>query len=172
MVFVGRDSGDFAIQSSTCPRIMTPGLECMLNLTFTPSGLGLRTARLKIFDNASNGPQVFQLSGYGVRGRLPRSPTRLVFGGVTKGSAMELSIKLTNPEVVPLSITSIAIKGLNASEFGEIDNCVGTLGAGNSCTITVTFTPIAVGYQFGKVKIFDDARRSPQIVRARGWGRK
>ncbi len=172
MVFVGRDSGDFAIQSSTCPEIMTPGLECMLNLTFTPSGLGLRTARLKIFDNASNGPQVFQLSGYGVRGRLPRSPTALVFGGVTKGSAKELSIKLTNPEVVPLSISSIAIKGLNASEFGEIDNCVGTLGAGNSCTITVTFTPTAVGYQYGRVKIFDDARGSPQIVPARGWGRK
>ena len=170
MEFVGPNSGDFAIQSSTCPPVMTPGLVCFLNLTFTPTGLGLRTARLKIFDNASNRPQVFHLSGYGVRGRLPRSPTGLVFGAVANGSSKALSIRLTNPETVALSITSIAIKGLNAPEFGEIDNCVGILGAGNSCTITVTFTPTAVGRQYGKVKIFDAARRSPQIVPAQGWG--
>jgi biotin operon repressor len=172
MELVGPNSGDFAIQSSTCPTVMTTGLECFLNLTFTPSGLGLRTARLKIFDNASNRPQVFHLSGYGVRGRLPRSPTSLVFGAVAKGSSKALPITLTNPETVALSITSIAIKGLNAPEFGEIDNCVGTLPAGNSCTITVTFTPTAVGRQYGKVKIFDAARRSPQIVPAQGWGTK
>ena len=102
MEFVGPNSGDFAIQSSTCPPVMTPGLVCFLNLTFTPTGLGLRTARLKIFDNASNRPQVFHLSGYGVRGRLPRSPTGLVFGAVAKGSSKALSIRLTNPETVAL----------------------------------------------------------------------
>ena len=170
MEFVGSNSGDFAIQSSTCPTVMTPALKCFLNLTFTPSGLGLRTARLKIFDNASNRPQVFHLSGYGVRGRLPRSPTELFFGKVAKGSGKALPITVTNPETVALSITSIAIKGLNASEFGEIDNGVGTLGAGNSCTITVTFTPTAVGRQFGKMKIIDDARGSPQVVLVRGTG--
>jgi hypothetical protein len=172
MEFVGPNSGDFAIQSSTCPPVMTPGLVCFLNLTFTPSGLGLRTARLKIFDNASNRPQVFHLSGYGVRGRLPRSPTELFFGKVAKGSGKALPITLTNPQSVALSITSIAVKGLNAPEFGEIDNCVGTLGAGNSCTITVTFAPTAVGHQYAKVKIFDAARRSPQVVPAQGWGTK
>ncbi len=149
---------------------MTPGLECFLNLTFTPTGLGLRTARLKIFDNARNRPQVFHLFGYGVRGRLPRSPTALFFGKVAKGSGKTLPITLTNPETVALSISSIAIKGLNAPEFGEIDNCVGTLGAGKSCTITVTFTPTAVGHQYGKVKIFDAARRSPQVVPVQGSG--
>jgi hypothetical protein len=172
LAFVGPNSADFAIASSTCPTVMMPGSNCFLNLTFTPSGLGLRTARLKIFDNASNRPQVFHLSGYGVRGRLPRSPTRLVFGAVAKGSGKALPITLTNPETVALSITSIAMKGLNASEFGEIDNCVGNLGAGNSCTITVTFTPTAVGRQYGKVKIFDAARRSPQVVPVQGWGTK
>ena len=168
--FVGPNSGDFAIQSSTCPPVMTPGLECFLNLTFTPTGLGLRTARLKIFDNARNRPQVFHLFGYGVRGRLPRSPTGLFFGKIAKGSSKALPITLTNPETVALSITSIAIEGLNAPEFGEIDNCVGTLGAGKSCTITVTFTPTAVGHQYGKVKIFDAARRSPQVVPLQGSG--
>jgi hypothetical protein len=151
---------------------MTPGLVCFLNLTFTPTGLGLRTARLKIFDNAGNRPQVYHLYGYGVRGRLPRSPTVLFFGRVAKGSSKALPITLTNPETVALSITSIAVKGLNAAEFGEIDNCVGILGAGNSCTITVTFTPAAVGHQYGKVKIFDAARGSPQVVPAQGRGTK
>ena len=128
MELVGVNSGDSAIQSSTCPPVMTPGLVCFLNVTFTPSGVGLRTARLKIFDNASNRPQVFHLSGYAVRGRLPRSPTELFFGKVAKGSGKARPITVTNPETVALSITSIAIKGLNASEFGEIDNGVGTPG--------------------------------------------
>jgi hypothetical protein len=172
MELVGADSGDFAIRSSTCPRVMTPGLECSLNLTFTPTGLGHRTARLKIFDNASNRPQVLHLSGYGVGGRLPRSPTELFFGKVAERSGKALPITVTNPETVALSITSIVVKGVNAHEFGETDNCIGVVGAGNSCTITVTFTPTAVGLQYGRVRIFDDARGSPQLVPVQGRGTK
>ncbi len=170
--FVGRNSGDFALQSSTCPTVMTPGLKCFLNLIFTPTGLGLRTARLKIFDNASNRPQVFHLFGHGVRGRLPRSPAQLMFGKVAKGTGKVLPITLINPESVALRIIAIAVRGRNAVEFTEMDNCVGTLAAGNSCTITVTFTPSTLGRQFGLVKIFDTARRSPQVVPAKGWGTK
>jgi hypothetical protein len=151
---------------------MTPGLECSLNLTFTPTGLGVRTARLKIFDNASNRPQVLHLAGYGVRGRLPRSPTELFFGKVAERSGKALPITITNPETVALSITSIVVKGPNAPEFGETDNCIGVLEAGDSCTITVTFTPTAVGLQFGRVRIFDDARGSPQLVPVQGRGTK
>jgi hypothetical protein len=172
MEFVGRNSGDFAIRSSTCPTVMAPGLRCFLNLTFTPTGLGLRIARLKIFDNARNRPQIFHLSGNGVRGRLPHSPAALIFGPVAKGSGKALPIALTNPETVAVGINSIAIKGLNAAEFSETDNCVGILGAHSSCTITITFTPTALGRQYGLVKIFDAARRSPQMVPAQGWGTK
>ena len=170
MQFVGANPADFAVQSSTCPTVITPGLECFLNLTFTPTGLGLRTANLKIFDNANNRPQIFHLSGYGVRGRLPRSPAELLFRTVAKGSSKTLPVTLTNPETVALEITSIAVKGFNASEFTETDNCIGTLGAGNSCTIEVTFTPSAIDARYANVKIFDDARQSPQVVPMRGWG--
>ena len=168
--FVGPNSGDFTIQSSDCPKVLAPGLECFLNLTFTPTALGLRTARLKVFDDAGNQPQVFWLSGHGVRGRLRRSATELFFGKVTKETGKALSVTLANPESVPLSITLIAVKGADASEFSEIDDCIGTLVGGNSCTVTVSFYPTRTGLLTGAIRIHDDARDSPQSIQLQGTG--
>jgi hypothetical protein len=55
-------------------------------------------------------------------------------------------------------------------QYEQLSLLTRVLGAGNSCTITVTFTPTAVGLQYGRVRIFDDARRSPQLVPLQGRG--
>lgn len=58
-------TGDFA-QASNCGSILGPSQSCTINVTFTPTRLGLRKGLLKISDNAGNGTQAISLSGTGV----------------------------------------------------------------------------------------------------------
>jgi cell division septation protein DedD len=66
---IGANASDFAIASNNCPSVIAPGLKCTISLRFTPTALGVRSAKLRIVDNASNEPQTFFLKGtaYGAR---------------------------------------------------------------------------------------------------------
>jgi phospholipase C len=55
-------------------------------------------------------------------------------------------------------------------DFAQVNNCPGTLAAGAQCTITVSFTPSALGTRTGALKITDNADNSPQVVSLSGVG--
>ena len=80
-------------------------------------------------------------------------------------------VTLTNGGSAPLSITSIV--PASGSDFTDSSNCPlapATLGIQNSCTITLTFTPTAVGLRNGSVTITDNAANSPQAIALSGNG--
>jgi hypothetical protein len=58
-------TGEFA-QTNNCGSLLGPSQSCTINVTFTPTRLGLRRGLLKISDNAGNGTQAIDLSGTGV----------------------------------------------------------------------------------------------------------
>jgi hypothetical protein len=69
----GPNSGDFH-QQNTCPSsssTLAAGASCFINVTFTPTADGTRSASLAITDNASGSPQSVTLSGTGVLGMPP-----------------------------------------------------------------------------------------------------
>ena len=69
----GPNSGDFH-QQNTCPSsssTLAAGASCTINVTFTPTAEGTRSASLAIADNASGSPQSVTLSGTGVLGMPP-----------------------------------------------------------------------------------------------------
>ena len=96
----------------------------------------------------------------------------LVFANQAVGfsSAATQTVTLTSTGVVPVAINNIAISG----DFSQANNCgTGLTAAGGnqtSCTITVTFTPSAVGTRSGTLTISDDATSSPQTVGLQGNG--
>jgi len=49
-------------------------------------------------------------------------------------------------------------------------NCTGTINAGASCTLSVTFTPLAAGIRTATWAVTDDAAGSPHIVSITGTG--
>ena len=51
------------------------------------------------------------------------------------------TVTVTNTGAAPLSINGINLGGTNANQFNRNNGCGGTLGAGASCTVTVTFRP-------------------------------
>jgi hypothetical protein len=62
----GTNSGDFA-QTNNCGSSLAAGASCAINVTFTPTGLLVRSSTLTITDDATNGsPQTVSLSGTGI----------------------------------------------------------------------------------------------------------
>jgi len=85
-----------------------------------------------------------------------------------------MSATLKNTQAAPLSIISIAISGGSTpADYLAGGNCPvspSTLGPGESCTITVTFTPSAPGIRTATLTVKDDAHASPLTVAVKGMG--
>jgi hypothetical protein len=60
----GLNAGDFGV-STTCVSTIAPGAGCPINVTFTPSVAGPRSATIMISDNAPGAPHLVSLSGVG-----------------------------------------------------------------------------------------------------------
>jgi chitodextrinase len=79
-------------------------------------------------------------------------------------------ITLTNSGTASLTVSSVAVTGANAADFAQTNNCVGTLAAGASCTINVTFTPSVASARSATIAISDNAAGSPHTVTLAGTG--
>jgi len=77
------------------------------------------------------------------------------------------TITLTNTGTADLVLSQIAVTGPNV----QTNTCGATVAAGNSCTISVTFTPTAAQALFANVTISDNAANSPQSLRLVETGR-
>jgi hypothetical protein len=162
----GANATDFE-QSSTCGSSLGAAASCTLNVTFTPSQLGPRSASIMITDDALIGSQAFSLTGVGGDSgpNATFSPTNLSFGNedVNTTSAVQ-SITLSNYGTTTLSITSIAA----STDFGQTNTCNSSLASGANCTINVTFTPSQTGSLTGTLSVADSAADSPQMVALSG----
>jgi hypothetical protein len=158
-------SGDFS-QTNTCNTNILPGKKCTIKITFAPTVLGARTGAITISDNAGNSPQTITLTGNGIA-PASLSHTTLTFSNEIVGSTSTAkSVTLTNNQSVSLNISSIAASG----DFAQTNTCGATVLAKGHCTISVTFTPTAVGTRTGEITITDDASNSPQTVTLSGTG--
>jgi hypothetical protein len=157
-------------QTNTCGTSIAAGAQCKITITFSPTVTGTQSGTVTISDSASNSPQTISVKGTGVN-PVTFNPTSLNFGTVTVGtSSSPMSTTLTNRQKVALTITGISITGLNSGDFSQTNNCPSSVPAGGTCTITVTFTPLATGTRSAKVKVTDSASTSPQSVGLSGTG--
>jgi hypothetical protein len=95
------------------------------------------------------------------------SATTENFGNeVINGTSPSKMVTLSNTGTATLTITSITSSG----DFGESDNCAGSVLAGGHCTLTLTFTPSVLGALSGALTIVDNAVTSPQLISFSGSG--
>src|SRR5207249_4739455 len=64
IAITGANSGDFG-QTNNCGTSVAAGAQCTINVTFTPTASGTRSASLSVTDNASGSPQAVSLTGTG-----------------------------------------------------------------------------------------------------------
>lgn len=158
-------TGDFA-ETSQCGPTVSAGTQCIINVTFKPTATGKRTGTLVISDSAAGSPHKVYLSGYGTSGAVSLSASSLDFGSVVVGTTSTKTVTLTNPAQSPLDISSIQAGG----DYTESNNCGSVVNPGASCTISVSFTPPAVGASVGTVTITDGGLGSPQSITLTGTG--
>lgn len=99
------------------------------------------------------------------------SPTTLAYGVITLGNtSAPQTTTLSNPGTAPLTISSgPSLAGTNAADFAITGTtCTYTLAASASCTVTVTFHPLALGSRVASITITDNASGSPHVVSLTG----
>jgi len=167
----GANGADFS-QTNTCGSAVAAGGGCSIAVTFTPSASGTRTASLSIADNATAGsPQAVSLTGTGTGGTVGLSATALSFGNQAVGTSSTAQIlTLTNGGSSTVTISGIQATGANSGDFGQSNDCGSSVAANGSCTINVTFLPVASGSRTATLSVNDNASGSPQTASLTGTG--
>ncbi|MBV9613242.1 MAG: choice-of-anchor D domain-containing protein, partial [Acidobacteriaceae bacterium] len=135
MTFSGANPSDFS-QTNTCGTAVAAGSSCSVTVMFHAQQLGTRGGSLLIADNAPDSPQTVPLTGVGAP-LLVGAPTALSFT-TAFGTTQTQTVTLSNPNAIPVTISSIQVPRGN---FTETNNCGSTVPGNSSCTVTITFAP-------------------------------
>jgi hypothetical protein len=170
----GTDPGDFTITADTCTTAaLASGGTCTVSVTFTPAAAGSLSASLEFTDNATGSPQPFPLLGNGEASASPvagLSPSSIAFGNENIGvTSVAQTVTLSNTGTGALTISSVSI----SANFRQTNTCAGSVAAGSSCTLKVSFAPTATGALSGSLTITDNnggVADSTQSVKLTGTG--
>ena len=95
-------------------------------------------------------------------------------GAAEVGASTQADVTLTNTGQAPLAVSGLALAGTDAADFAVAaggDACAATtLQPGGSCTVTVTFSPLAVGARAGTLVVTHDGLNAPFSVQLQGQG--
>jgi hypothetical protein len=174
----GANPGDFT-ETTNCPAApatLAPAASCNATIAFAPTTTGSRSAALQVTDDAAGSPQSATLTGTGIAPApaVGLSPTSLTFLSQLIGTTSPAqTVTLTNTGLAALTISSIAVGGTNAGDFGSATTCPmspASLAPGANCTISVAFAPTAAGARSATVAITDNAADSPESIGLSGTG--
>lgn len=98
-------------------------------------------------------------------------PSSLSFGNRSVGSTSTAqTVTVTNTGSAILDVTGISLTGANPGDFSQTNTCNAFVAPGNSCAISVMFSPQATGARSATLTITDNTSDSPQTVSLSGTG--
>jgi hypothetical protein len=163
----GTNAGDYA-QTNTCGTSLANNASCTVNVTFTPTAAGTRTASITVTDSA--GTQSSTLTGTGTW-NVTLSPASVAFGSQNVGTTSSPQpVTLTNNSGAALTGISVSFTGTNAADFAQTNTCGTSLAANSTCTINVTFTPGAAGSRSATLSVTDAAGTQTSSLTGTGAG--
>jgi hypothetical protein len=161
-------TGPFS-QTNNCGSTVNPAVSCTINVTFKPTTRGVFANAITITDNAPASPQNLSLTGTGTAVQL--TPAGISFGTQPVGTtSLAKTITLSNKGNATVSISNIAITGLDAGDFSQTNTCGTSVASGASCFVRVKFKPTATGKRTAAVSVTDNGGGSPQKVGLAGTG--
>jgi sugar lactone lactonase YvrE len=159
-------NGDFSA-ASNCPTIAGLGT-CSINVTFTPTASGTRSGTLTVGGSQLSGLLTAALSGTGATAGIQFSIAALDFGSVLSlSTSLGQTLTIQNTGTTSLIVSRVATSG----DFSTTGNCA-VIPAGSNCSLSVTFTPTALGARTGAVTLTDNAggSASSQTINLAGMG--
>jgi hypothetical protein len=156
--------GEFS--ASGCASVtLATNAECTVTVRFSPAVAGARSGTLTIGSNAPGSPVRVPLTGEGAAGGLVYAPTFLTFAGHSVGAtSAALTLSFTNTTGVAVTITRVSTTG----DFAVVNDCGDRLAPNVTCTMSVTFSPTALGTRTGTLTIVDDTDGSPRQIPLKG----
>ena len=149
----------FSLKPQTLPLNLSTGQSAVFLVTFSPQGSGAASGSLAITSNASNSTLNITLSGTGLApGSLAPNPGSLDFGQVQVGASSSKSATLTNSGGSTITVSQLTISGSGFNLSGL--SAPLTLGAGQSSTFQVSFSPQSAGAAGGNIAILSTATNS------------
>ena len=154
-------TGNFTVASSTCTGSVAAGSFCLVTVTFNPTALGALTGTLSVASTASANPVLTSvLSGRGVAD-VQADVSSLDFGNVDIGyTSATQTFNITNYTAAAIAFTGVSITG----DYAYSTTCGTTLGALGNCTVTVSFTPTALGARPGSLTVTTNDTKYPIIT--------
>jgi hypothetical protein len=163
-------TGNFSATNNCAGNTVQPGKSCTIQVSFTPTGIGIQTGVLTIFTTVAGGELTVSLSGTGTpSGAVSLSPASINFNGTSSGVLVGQTsglyqVTASNSGSPALSFTS-ALSG----PFSIATNSCGSLiPADGSCNLMLTFTPTQVGAATGSLTFTDTS--GTQTVALSGTG--
>jgi streptogramin lyase len=160
-------SGEF-VETSNCPGSLVAGASCTASVSFAPKVAGPATGLLNLKDDSGNlgASQAVTLSGTGLLPRhLSLAPATLNFSGYTIGDSPSQTVTVTNTSSASVRISGIGMNG--DPSFVEGNTCGSILSAGATCTVTVTFNPVAYG-TFASTLVVTESSGAQETVSVSG----
>jgi Bacterial Ig-like domain (group 3)/FG-GAP-like repeat/Abnormal spindle-like microcephaly-assoc'd, ASPM-SPD-2-Hydin len=150
-------------QTNTCGTSLPAGNTCTISVVFSPTKAEPTAGAVLVAND--NGLVAVSLAGAGAGPNLTVTPSSLTFAGQNVGTpSAPQTVTLTNGGAAAVTITAI----IASVDFAETNNCGTSLAPGASCTISVTFTPSAVGTRNGAIVVESSAGN--QLVSLIGTG--
>ena len=138
---------DFDLVNNGCQGTIAPGTSCQIIVTFTPTALGARPGSLNVV--SAGNTLTASLTGTG-------TPGYSFAGGPLNFGSLDVTASTTQN----LTLTSLASGALPVPVFTTTGPytvstaaCGGSLAAGASCKVAVTFLPTTTGQQNGAVGV-------------------
>ena len=167
-------------ETNNCAATLGPKSSCLINATFSAQQAGSWTATILLTDDAVESPQAISLSGASIPVSASVTPVGPInFGSQLAGTASApttFTVKNTGASPAVLKITSASIA--DSSDFAITDDCTSVVPAAGSCTLSVTFNPVAApagatcgsasGGKNTTLSINDNAPGSPQTIALQG----
>lgn len=152
----GTNSGDFALQDY-CATTVAVGANCQLGVTFTPAGLGTRSATISVTDNATGSPHMVVLSGTGPDFSLsPPSPQAVT---VSAGGTATYTIAITPSGGFNQSVSFTCSGAPSLTTCNVSPNPVSLNGIA-AVNATVTITTMAPSGLLSPFRIDSSAQRN------------
>lgn len=173
----GPNADQYSITGGTCTLGITlsPGDSCTITVSFDPSSIGGKAAKLVVDSNDPSGPARVALFGTGTAVDQTVTPPSIDFGGRLEDTiSSQQTVTLTNGPGASSSdvVDQVTLGGPNANQFLMLsDGCSGTtLTIGGSCQVSVAFAPTNTGEAAASLSIPSSDPTSPATVALFGTG--
>jgi len=181
--FSSGDAADFVLDDSSTDTVVSGGGNTLFNLSFTPSGAGVKTVTVSVdSDDPWNSPYLFTVAGEG-EPRIPdihvqKGSTDLPsgasygFGTVLIGSNTSAQFRIRNSGTGDLIVYDIES---SSAEFELIDapSMPATIAPGGSEYFTVRFSPSESADRWGTITLQNDdpdSFENPYTFTVGGYG--